>query len=165
MALVIETGAIVAGADSFATASDLVAYATSYGKTIPSDSTDQEALLRRAALQMQGMPWKGRLVSVDQTLSWPRHEVYRSEWLVPSNTIPPQIKAGQMALACEIHADDIDPPEQKKGAIIRERVEGAVETEFATAQPYVSRPAAARQSDSQFAQFLMPSNQSRIVRG
>ncbi|MDG9780270.1 DnaT-like ssDNA-binding protein [Metapseudomonas otitidis] len=165
MALVIENGSIVAGADSFATAAELVTYAAGFGKTIPSDTTAQESLLRRAALQMQGMPWKGGLVSELQTLSWPRYDVYRYNWLVPSNTIPPQIKAGQMALACEIHADDIDPPELKKGAIIRERVEGAVETEFATAQAYVSRPAAARQSDSQFAQFLMPSNQSRIVRG
>lgn len=163
--LIIETGQIVPGADSFATAAELVTYAASFGRTIPADTAAQESLLRRAALQMSAMNWKGGLVSELQTLSWPRVDVYRENWLVPSNAIPAQIKAGQMALATEIHADDLAPPELKKGAVTKERVEGAVERQYADAQSSVSRPAAARQSYAQFGPFLESSNQVKMVRG
>lgn len=165
MSLVIENGSIVAGAESFATAAELVTYAANFGRTIPADATAQESLLRRAALQMSAMPWKGDLVNYEQALSWPRYNVCRSEYLVRSDSIPAQIKAGQMALATEIYADDLNPPELKKGAVTQERVEGAVERQYAAAQSYVSRPAATRQSYAQFGPFLEASNQVKLVRG
>lgn len=69
MSLVIENGSIVLGAESFATAAELVTYAANFGRTIPADTAAQESLLRRAALQMSAMNWKGGLVSELQTLS------------------------------------------------------------------------------------------------
>lgn len=165
MALVIEDGSIVAGAESFATAAELVTYAANFGRTIPGDTTAQEALLRRAALQMSAMSWKGGLVNELQALSWPRYGVYRDNWLVPSNTIPAQIKAGQMALAAEIHADDQAPPELKTGAVTEERVEGAVTVKYSQASNATARPAATRQSYAQFGSYLNASNQARLVRG
>lgn len=165
MSLVIEDGSIVAGAESFATAAELVTYAANFGKTIPADTAAQESILRRAALQMSAMSWKGGLVSELQTLSWPRVDVYRENWLAPSNAIPAQIKAGQMALAAEIHADDLAPPELKKGAVTKERVEGAVERQYAEAQSSITRPAATRQSYAQFGPFMESSNQVKMVRG
>lgn len=165
MSLVIENGSVVAGADSFATAAELVTYAANFGRTIPADTAAQELLLRRAALQMSAMNWKGGLVSELQTLSWPRVDVYRENWLVPSNAIPSQIKAGQMALATEIHADDVAPPELKKGPVVRNRVEGAVDVQYGQASERVSRPAATRQSYAQFGPFLEASNQIKLVRG
>lgn len=165
MALVIEDGSIVAGAESFATAAELVTYAANFGRTIPSDTAEQEVLLRRAAKQMKAMSWKGGRVSELQTLSWPRYDVYRENWLVPSNSIPDDIKQGQMALATEIHADDIDPPERKKGAVVRNRVEGAVDVQYAQAPNYITRPAATRQSYADFGPFLQSSMQVALVRG
>lgn len=41
MALVIETGEVVPGADSFATAAELVTYATNFGKAVPADEVLQ----------------------------------------------------------------------------------------------------------------------------
>lgn len=164
MSLIIEDGSIVAGAESFATAAELVTYAANFGRTIPSDTTAQEALLRRAALQMSAMSWKGGLVNELQALSWPRYDVYRENWLVPSDSIPAQIKAGQMALATEIHADDLAPPELKTGAIESEKV-GPISTTYAAASTYTARPAATRQSYAQFGPFLNASNQVRLARG
>ncbi|HCS46463.1 MAG TPA: hypothetical protein DIW52_27280 [Pseudomonas sp.] len=164
MALVIENGNVVPGADSFATAAELVTYAANFGKTIPADEVAQEALLRRAALQMDAMPWKGRAVSRDQALAWPRAEVKRQDWTLRQDEIPAQIKAGQMALAAEIHADDLAPPEIKKGAVIKERVEGAVERQYATVAPDISRAAAGRQSYAQFAGLLESSSQVSLRR-
>lgn len=164
MALVIEDGSIVAGADSFATAAELVTYAANYGRTIPSETAAQESLLRRAALQMSAMSWKGGLVDELQSLSWPRYDVYRDNWLVPSDSIPAQIKAGQMALAAEIHADDLAPPDLKVGAIESEKV-GPISSTYAKAAAYIARPAATRQSYAQFGPFLEASNQVKLVRG
>jgi len=164
MALVIETGLIVPGAESFATAAELVTYAENFGRVIPADTPSQEALLRRAALEMNAKPWKGRTVSQLQALAWPRYEVCLNKWLLPSNTIPAQVKAGQMALATEIHADDLAPPELKKGAVIKELVEGAVERQYTTAAPNIAKAAATRQSYAQFAGLLESSSQVSLRR-
>ncbi|MCJ8207730.1 DnaT-like ssDNA-binding protein [Pseudomonas sp. RGM2987] len=163
MALVIETGSIVPGAESFATAAELVTYAENFGRVIPADTPAQEALLRRAALEMNAKPWKGRTVSSAQALSWPRYEVCLNKWLLPSDAIPAQVKAGQMALATEIYADDLSPPEQRLGAIAREKV-GPLETEYSTASPIISKAAAVRQSYAQFSGLLQSSSQISLSR-
>jgi len=163
MALVIEDGSVVAGADSFATAAELVSYAANFGKAIPADELAQEALLRRAALQMDAMPWKGVAVKRDQPLVWPRAQARRNGWVLSFNEIPVQIKAGQMALAAEIHSDDLSPPEQRLGAISREKV-GPLETEYSAASVTISKPAATRQSYAQFAGLLESSSQVKLSR-
>lgn len=163
MALVIETGEVVPGAESFATAAELVTYAMNFGKAVPADELVQEALLRRAALQMSALPWKGRMVSRVQALAWPRADVKRQGWVLPYNEIPAQVKAGQLALAAEIHADDLSPPEQRLGAISREKV-GPLETEYSAASAMTTKPAAMRQSYAQFAGLLESSSQVNLVR-
>lgn len=162
--LIIEDGSIVAGADSLATAAELVTYAANFGRTIPATEAAQESLLRRAYLQMIALPWKGDAVSPDQTGSWPRYDVCRNGFIVDSASIPSQIKAGQMALATEIHADDLVDPETKVGAIESEKV-GPISTTFAKASKTASKPAARRQSYAQFDGFLESSSQVKLVRG
>ncbi|AZP72776.1 hypothetical protein EJJ20_29640 [Pseudomonas poae] len=163
MALIIETGLIVPGAESFATVTELVTYAANFDRVIPADTLSQEALLRRAALQMDAMPWKGRAVNRDQALAWPRAEVKRQGWVLRIDEIPPQVKAGQMALAAEIHADDLIAPETKTGAVVSETV-GPISTTFAVATKSVSKPAATRQSYAQFSGLLESSSQVNLVR-
>ncbi|MFW8696040.1 DnaT-like ssDNA-binding protein, partial [Mesorhizobium japonicum] len=77
------------------------------------------------------MTWKGRKTSSEQGLAWPRREVLLDHEIKPNNYLPARIQYGQMALAAEIHQDDIDPVDQRQGAVIRERVEGAVDVEYA----------------------------------
>jgi len=163
MALVIETGLIVPGAESFATAAELVTYAGNFGRVIPADAPSQEALLRRAALEMNAKPWKGRTVSPVQTLAWPRYDVCLNRFPLPSNTIPAQIKAGQMALATEIYADDLVNPASKPGAAVRKKV-GPLEFEYAAASSTVTKAAAVRQSYAQFTGLLESSSQVKLSR-
>jgi hypothetical protein len=132
MALIIETGEGLPDAESYATAAELVIYAGKYGVTVPATEAEQEALLRRAAVSMNAMTWKGSRANADQALAWPRQEVWIDGAKKPANLIPRQIHYGQMALAAETHNDDVNPPQAQKGAVIRERVEGAVEREYAT---------------------------------
>lgn len=129
--LIVEDGTGKPDAESFATAADLVIYAGKFGATIPSTEPEQEALLRNAALQMQAMDWKGCRANYGQALSWPRKGVEVDGEILQSNYIPARIQYGQMALAGEMHADAIDPPEQRQGPVVRERVEGAVDVQYA----------------------------------
>lgn len=179
MALIIEDGTIVNGADSFVTAAELVTYADNYGLTIPSLTADQERILRRSFLQMWALSWKGQIVSAIQSGPWPRRDVYIgqvsgliwnrpstiiNDYLVPQNAIPDQIKKGQMALAAEIFADDTTPAETKQGAVTSETV-GPISVDYAEAHEWVTRPAATRQSYANFGPFLNAANQIRMARG
>lgn len=164
MALVIENGNGVPGAESYATAEELVTYAANFGKALPSGAIQLEALLRRAALQMDAMPWKGGAVSRDQPLSWPRTGVKRNGWALPVDQIPQQVKAGQMALAAEIHADDLAPPELKRGPVTLDRVDGEVTRQYAAASASATKAAAGRQSAAQFVGLLESSSQVSLRR-
>jgi hypothetical protein len=157
MALIIEDGTGKPNAESYSSADDLVMYAGKFGVTIPTEVSAQEALLRRAALAMDGMKWKGRKSNNEQALSWPRRGVELDFEIKPDNYLPARIQYGQMALASEIHQDDIDPIEKRKGAVTLERVEGAVTREYATISNTSARllPAAPdRPSATQFADYL-----------
>ncbi|RQO62232.1 DnaT-like ssDNA-binding protein [Pseudomonas sp. KBW05] len=158
MTLIIEDGTGKPDAESYASAEDLALYAVKFGTVIPAGVPEQEALLRRAALAMDGMVWKGRKSNSEQALSWPRREVLLDHEIKPNNYLPARIQYGQMALAAEIHTDDVDPIDQRQGAVVRERVEGAVSVEYAPISNTSSRllPAApSRPSRSQFADYLL----------
>jgi hypothetical protein len=164
VSLIIETGAGRADAESFASAAELADYATKFGKVVPTDEPGQEALLRRAALQMNSLQWKGCAINRDQALAWPRFGVCRNGFDLPSNAIPAQVKAGQMALAAEIHADDLADPATKQGAITEETV-GPITTKFAAASAVITKAAAIRQSYAQFTGLVELSSQVKLSRG
>lgn len=156
--LIIEDGTGKPDAESFATAEALGNYAEKYGVTVPADEAAREALLRRAAVQMIGMNWKGHRAVPGQALPWPRRGAEVHGEILPATLIPARIEYGQMALAVEIHADDIDPPSQRTGAVVKERVEGAVEVQYAELPNTSGRlmPAAPeRPSRAQFADYLV----------
>src|SRR5471032_2111223 len=157
MALIIEDGTGKPDAESYASTDDLAMYAVKFGVVIPVDVVAQEALLRRAALAMDGMTWKGRKTDSDQALAWPRRGVHLDQQIKPDNYLPARIQYGQMALAAEIHQDDIDPVEKRKGAALLDRAEGAVTQQYAATANNSNRllPAAPdRPSATQFADYL-----------
>lgn len=157
MALIIEDGTCKADAESYATTADLVSYAGKYGVTVPATEAEQEALLRRAAVSMNAMKWKGSRANASQALAWPRRDIVIEGEIRSKTMIPREIQYGQMALAAEIHNDDVNPPQAQKGAVIRERVEGAVEREYATitnSSGYVLPVSADKPSKTLFADYL-----------
>lgn len=155
--LIIEDGTGKPDAESFATAADLASYAVKFGRTIPADEPAQEALLRRAAVQMMALAWKGHKATTGQALPWPRRGVELDGEILPVTLIPARIEYGQMALAVEIHADDVDPPSKRTGAVTRKRVEGAVDVQYAEIpndSGYLLPAAPDRPSATQFADYL-----------
>ncbi|MNF59225.1 hypothetical protein D3C84_408080 [compost metagenome] len=104
---------------------------------------------------MDGYTWKGTRTIGAQALSWPRRDVTIDELIQPSDSIPARIKSGQMALAAEIHADDIDPVDKRTGAVTKERVEGAVEVQYAAVSSSSQKPAVSSSASSiNFKQYL-----------
>src|SRR5690606_23089819 len=95
------------------------------------------ALQRRPGEAMAAWAWQGRRVAVLQPLCWPRVDVPG----VGSDAVPLGVKASQCALAIELHRDDTDPPEQRRGAVVRKKVD-VMEVEFANVTPPSPRPRA-----------------------
>lgn len=163
MALVIEDGSGKADADSFATAAELEQFAADYGFTIPADTADREALLRRAGVEMWRFQWVGNQYHDEQGLPWPRYYTIRRGFIADGASLPRAIKLGQMALACEIHQDDIDKPEERKGAVKREKV-GPIDTEFSEITGYKAKAVAGRQSDGFFSKYTLGQYSGKVVR-
>lgn len=136
MALTIEDGSIVANADSYATVAELTAYAAARGQTIAGTDGANEILLRKAMdyINSQESRFQGYRVDEENQLhAFPRYNVYRGSFLLPSDEIPREAKYAQMALAIEAYTADLLPTIEAdaKGSVIEERVEGAVTVKYA----------------------------------
>jgi hypothetical protein len=136
MALVIEDGSIVAGADSFVTRADYIAYAAGLGITV--ENTEAADVQLRTAVQFMASResrLKGVRVSRDQPLPYPRSDLVLDGFEWSSTEIPRQVLLCQMALALDLNAgiDIYNPPQSGATGIKSERVEGAVTVVYATA--------------------------------
>ncbi|MCE0801987.1 hypothetical protein LVQ77_17015 [Buttiauxella sp. S04-F03] len=104
MALIIETGSGVPGADSYASVSELKAYADARGESLPVDDQSIEVLLNQAMDCLQySYEYRGARTFPDALLQWPRSGLKG----IDENQIPPEVKFAQMKLACIAFTEDI----------------------------------------------------------
>ena len=132
MALVVETGAVVPGADSYVSLANARALAASYGLALPADDAEAEAALRNGAVYvgLQEPSMCGRRVSASQTLAYPRQGVSLYGFALASDVIPQQIIHAQVAAAVEYGAGT-DVRASSDGRVTEsERVEGAVTVSY-----------------------------------
>jgi hypothetical protein len=164
MALIIEDGTEVDGAQSYAAATDLATYADLRDVTLTVVESEREALLMKAMDALQGRCWKGERVTTTQDLAWPRYGVYRDNQLLPSDEIPRELFYGQMALALAAIDSDLTPTfdANAKGPIIEETVHGAVTRRYAN--PGRVLPVAAVSDAEALLRVLMCSAGLRVVR-
>ena len=135
MALIIENGSIVAGAESYTTAAIMRAYASKRGATVPADDAACEALLIKACdyLQAQEMRFKGGRVSPLQTLAWPRLDVSINGFYISSTSIPAEVINAQIELAIQAQTIDLLPTidaAKQTGPIIEKTID-VLTTKFA----------------------------------
>lgn len=100
MALVVETGAGVAGANSYLTVAELRAFAADRGLTLPVPDASVESLLIQAADYLELRTYVGDPVSSSQGLSWPRTSYDRYGAIVQLG-VPLAIIRAQRLLAVE----------------------------------------------------------------
>jgi hypothetical protein len=112
MALIVETGAIVAGAESYISVADADTYHANRANTAWDSVDDKEAALRKATdymVQMYRQRWKGFRKTSTQPLDWPRSLVALEPavdgmdgteyftgaaftYIVPNDTVPTEVK-------------------------------------------------------------------------
>lgn len=132
MALIVEDGGIVAGADSYVSLSDARALAVKYGWALPADDTEAEQALRNGAgyVGLQEPAMCGSRVSAAQELAYPRRNVTLYGFPVPADSIPAQVIRAQVAAAVEYGAGTDVRGTSDGRAVSMERVEGAVTVEY-----------------------------------
>ena len=113
MALIIEDGAVVAGANSFVTDEELTAYAAVRKVDLPALEADREALLIGAMdyLFSKEDCMKGCRVSELQDLPYPRRYVCINGFEVSSATIPSLLKQTQIEAAIAANTVALLPTE------------------------------------------------------
>jgi hypothetical protein len=133
-ALIVETGAIVANADSFVTQADFATYAASLGVVLGTVEA-QKLALRNAAIYIGTFEprLKGDKVERGQPLSYPRQNLILENFDWSDDEIPRQVQLCQMQLAIDINAgiDLYNLPASPSTSVKREKVDGAVEVEYA----------------------------------
>lgn len=132
MALIVETGQIIAGADTFISLADARALAAKFGLTLPVDDTEAEATLRNGAVYigLQEPMMCGSRVSPLQELSFPRQGVTLYGYPVAADSIPAQVIRAQVIAAVE-YGNGTDVRASTDGrATSMERVEGAVTVQY-----------------------------------
>ena len=132
MALIVETGAIVPGADSYVNLAEARSTAAFYGWALPTDDTAAEVALRNGAnyVGLFEPEMKGSRVSAAQALAFPRQDVTVWGFYLPNTEIPGHLIAAQIAAAVEIGAG-LDPRASTDGRVMAsEQVTGAVAVSY-----------------------------------
>lgn len=134
MAVIVETGAQVTDSDSYVTRSDYIAYALSVGVTVKDSSAADVQLIKAAEyIDRHEENLKGFLVNRDQSMAFPRHDLYVDGWAWTSEEIPRQVILCQMIFALDINAgDDLYNRAQNPNLITKsESVDGAISVSYA----------------------------------
>lgn len=148
MALIVEDGTIVSGADSYVTRADAIAYAAGRGVTL-ADTDATDVILRSAAAYLDSFAdqFVGVLVERDQPMQWPRTGVVIEGWSWGYTEIPRQVVSAQLAVALEVAAG-IDPynPAPQSGQVIEKSVGGAVTVKYASGSAAAQKVSKTRES-------------------
>ena len=118
MSLTVETGAVVAGAESYISVADATAYHLARGNTPWSTLTtsQMEEALRRATdymVQNYRQRWKGDRKSLTQMLDWPRLDVYLDEVgledyvAVANDSVPEEVRRACAELSLRAAAGEL----------------------------------------------------------
>lgn len=149
--------------DSYASVSDLQAFAAARGYNIPADAGECETLLVQAMDYLAGIDWRGCRADASQPQAWPRHGVMVDGVALSDSVIPRPLVQAQCRLAVEAQEIDLMPSFDAGGEVVQESVAGAVSVSYAQG---TSRSVASFPWLSNMLRGLVGSqNQVRLVRG
>lgn len=133
MALIIENGSTVIGANSYVTVTEAKNYATARLENFPTDDAAVEALLIDAMDYLEALrrQFQGTKASTEQELQWPRLTVVIDGENFASDAIPKELKNAQCQLAIDSYAVGGLAPSTDGYAASKEKVD-VIEVEYAT---------------------------------
>jgi hypothetical protein len=144
MTLIVESGAALPDAESYASVAQADAHHEARGNSQWSllSDVEKEHALRRATdylLQMYRTKWKGVRANPNQALDWPRLEVKlddvgfgRMPYYVPYNTVPQQVIQATAEMALRAAAGELAPDLQRT---VAEKTIGPIKTVYAAGAP------------------------------
>ena len=125
--IIVETGAIVTGANSYVSVADLTTYGTDRGITI--SGANPEDLLIEAMDYIESLEFIGDRYTEDQALVWPRTgAVKHKHWTYDNDEIPQNLIDGLCEVALAIDAGN-SPIANIDRTTIKEKV-GPVEVQY-----------------------------------
>lgn len=126
MALIVENGSIVVGAESYVTVVEADTYWTDRNNQDWDDAADEakEAALREAQQFLDATyDWIGTRVLATQELDWPRWVIYdRERRAILHNEIPKYVKQAQMELALQALSGRLLDSQERAGMVLSETV-------------------------------------------
>lgn len=123
--IIVEDGSIVTGANSYVSEAELVTYAADRGITLTGD-TDE--LIIQSMDYIEGLEYIGVKSTQDQPLQWPRYNAVVDGYLIANDTIPNELKEGQMMTCISIDEGN-DPLAVVTRATKKEKVD-VLEVEY-----------------------------------
>lgn len=151
MALIVEDGSVVAGAESYATVAFIKAYHLARGDSTVNDADDAdvEAWARKATdymMQVYRSRWKGTRVNATQALDWPRGYVYAEPaliggigefpYLLADDIVPTEVQRACAELALRAMSASL-APDLTQG-VISETI-GPISTQYDRSTPQSPR--------------------------
>lgn len=131
MTIIVEDGSNIPNANSYVTVAELDSFASLRGYTLPTTETDKEVLLIKGTDYTESFRarYQGYKTYPDQSIQFPRNQVYIDGYPVANNTIPQDLKNAQMQAAIEtsLSGGDIQPNTGKN--IKKEKVD-VIEVEY-----------------------------------
>ena len=123
MALVIEDGTGVSGANSYVAWTDFTSWADARDISITNHNQQDhiEAHILRAMDYFENLNFIGRKATQEQTLQWPRAQVVIDTYAIDANTIPDQVKTAIYELVVSFDAGDF-PLTARERQTVREKI-------------------------------------------
>lgn len=157
MALIVEDGTGIAGAESYASVADADAYWVARPQDplaaawAAADQAKKEGALRSASSYLDGAygrSYRGARIGWEQGLEWPRSDGLDAEGQplpvagpggAPLPALPPMLKHAAAELAARALAAPLAQDADRGGMVKREKIEGAVEVEYFDGAPAETR--------------------------
>lgn len=130
MALIVEDGSIVAGANTYI---DEAEAATILDDRFGVTATITEQELKAAAQYLEGYcdQYKGTKVQSNQSLCWPRQGVYIDCELFPNDEIPDDLKTAQALAAYEENQGNSLQPNVSNQTVQSKSIAGQITVQYA----------------------------------
>lgn len=129
MALVIEDGSVVSGANSYVTLAEFKAWADARDITYNADDNALEAQILRAMDYLERLFFIGNKANENQSLQWPRTEALIDGYYADATEIPKEVKTA-LYEATVVEAAGYSELENQSRKTLRERV-GDIEVQYA----------------------------------
>jgi Putative DnaT-like ssDNA binding protein len=131
MALIVETGEIIENSNTYLSLSDCRTLAESRGFSISSDDVilEKNILLAMDFLESKREEFKGIKTNSEQSLQWPRQNVYIDGNIISSNYIPKELKFALCKLTSDINSE-VELFPNYEGSFIIEETTGPITTKY-----------------------------------